>query len=169
MFKTIFSILCNSYYSKTNQQLVELIEQIKESNNINNNINEYKRLLEENSQIETLKYTQDDILFKRDLSFINKYKYPTIYDYIYRKWDNISYKDKQNIIMNYIDHIELEYYGGITKVNKIIFRNKFLKNFTDLFDEGYIDRSFDLKDGMYEPLSLVNIEMKIKLKNIQIN
>ena len=137
---------------------------MKESNNINNNINEYKRLLEENSQIETLKYTQDDILFKRDLSFINKYKYPTIYDYIYRKWNNISYKDKQDIIMNYIDHIELEYYGGITKVNKIIFRNKFLKNFTDLFDEGYIDKSFDLKDGMYEPIKFSNYQDEDKVK-----
>ena len=137
---------------------------MKESNNINNNINEYKRLLEENSQIETLKYTQDDILFKRDLSFINKYKYPTIYDYIYRKWDNISYKDKQDIIMNYIDHIELEYYGGITKVNKIIFRNKFLKNFTDLFDEGYIDKSFDLKDGMYEPIKFSKYQDEDKVK-----
>lgn len=132
--------------------LFDLDTYMKESANINNNMNEYNRLLNENSQMETLKFTQDDILFKRDLSYINKFKYPVVYDYVYRKWDNITYKDKQDIIMNYIDHIELEYYGNITRVNKIVFRNKFLKNFNDLYEDGYIDKSFDLKDGKYEPI-----------------
>ena len=144
--------------------LFDLDTYMKESANINNNINEYNRLLNENSQMETLKFTQDDILFKRDLSYINKFKYPGVYDYVYRKWDNITYKDKQDIIMNYIDHIELEYYGNITRVNKIVFRNKFLKNFNDLYEEGYIDKSFDLKDGKYEPIRFSKYQDEDKVK-----
>lgn len=144
--------------------LFDLDTYMKESVNIKNNINEYKRLLEENSQIETLKYTQDDILFKRDLSYINKYKYPSIYDYIYRKWNNISFKEKQDIVMNYIDHIDLEYNGNITKVDKIVFRNKFLKSFNDLYEEGYIDKSFSLEDGKYEPVRFSKYQDEDKVK-----
>ena len=124
----------------------------KEASTIQNNISEYKRLLEENQQMETYRFTADDILFKRDLSYLNRFKYPGIYDYIYRRWSNISYKEKQNIIMNYIDYIELEYYGNITKVNKIVFRNKFIREFNELYQEGYIDKSFEINDGKLEPI-----------------
>ena len=124
----------------------------KEAELINNSINEYKRLLLENEQQETFKFTAEDILFTRDLRFLNRFKTPCVYDYVYRKWNDITYKEKQDIIMNYIDHIELEYFGNITKVNKIVFRNKFIRNFTELYDEGYIDKSFDLETGEHLPV-----------------
>ena len=124
----------------------------KEAELINNSINEYKRLLLENEQQETFKFTAEDILFIRDLRFLNRFKTPMAYDYVYRKWNDITYKEKQDIIMNYIDHIELEYFGNITKVNKIVFRNKFIRNFTELYDEGYIDKSFDLETGEHLPV-----------------
>ena len=124
----------------------------KEAEQINNSINEYKRLLLENEQQETFKFTAEDILFTRDLRFLNRFKTPIAYDYVYRKWNDITYKEKQDIIMNYIDHIELEYFGNITKVNKIVFRNKFIKNFNELYDEGYIDKSFDLETGEHLPV-----------------
>ena len=54
--------------------------------------------------------------------------------------------------MNHIDHIELEYFGNITKVNKIVFRKKIIKNFNELYEEGYIDKSFDLETGEHLPV-----------------
>ena len=54
-----------------------------------------------------VKFTQDDILFKRDLSYINKFKYPVVYDYVYSIRDleqlNVStlYKDTWVIIKKY--------------------------------------------------------------------
>lgn len=36
MLQTLFSLFCNSSYSKTNEQLIELIKQIEESNSSNN-------------------------------------------------------------------------------------------------------------------------------------
>ena len=124
----------------------------KEADQINNAINEYERLLLENEQQETYKFTADDILFTRDLRFLNRYKNKIVYDYVYRKWKDLSYKEKQDIIMKYIDYIDLEYYGNITKVNKIIFRNSFIRNFTELYEEGHIDKSFDLNTGEHEPV-----------------
>ena len=138
----------------------------KEAELINNSINEYKRLLLENEQQETFKFTAEDILFTRDLRFLNRFKTPIAYDYVYRKWNDITYKEKQDIIMNYIDHIELEYYGNITKVNKIVFRNKFIRNFTELYDEGYIDKSFDLETGEHLPVRQSKYLSEEKVKEL---
>ena len=136
----------------------------KEAHTIQNNINEYNRLLLENEQQETYKFNADDILFTRDLRFLNRFKYKMVYDYVYRVWKDLTYKEKQDIIMKYIDYIDLDYMGRITKVDRIVFRNSFIKNFTELYNEGYIDKSFDLDTGKHEFIRYSNYLSEEKIQ-----
>ena len=136
----------------------------KEAHTIQNNINEYNRLLLENEQQETYKFNADDILFTRDLRLLNRFKYKMVYDYVYRVWKDLTYKEKQDIIMKYIDYIDLDYMGRITKVDRIVFRNSFIKNFTELYNEGYIDKSFDLDTGKHEFIRYSNYLSEEKIQ-----
>ncbi|MDD6807923.1 MAG: hypothetical protein PUD72_05715 [Oscillospiraceae bacterium] len=46
---------------------------------------------------------------------------------------------RQNIIMHYIDNIELEQHGKTIFVKNVNFRNTFLKDFNSLFSKRYLD------------------------------
>jgi len=110
---------------------LELIEsQIKDINS---------KLLE-NSQAEQLNFTTEDILLKRDMDFINKVKLPISYYAFNDNWDLLDRDDKADIIMRYIDDVELEIKNGKLVVKQINFRSTFYNDFNELYTKGYIDR-----------------------------
>lgn len=80
-----------------------------ESKIIENQIELINSKLLENSQAEQLNFTIDDILLKRDMDFINKIKLPLSYYAFNDNWDFLDRDTKADIVMRYIDGIELEY------------------------------------------------------------
>lgn len=58
-------------------------------------------------QAQNLELTKNDILVFRDLDFINKIKFPELYDKCITSWKKLNRLQKQNIVMHYIDNIEL--------------------------------------------------------------
>ena len=79
-----------------------------ESKIIENQIELINSKLLENSQAEQLNFTIDDILLKRDMDFINKIKLPISYYAFNENWDFLGRDVKADIIMRYVDDIELE-------------------------------------------------------------
>ena len=75
---------------------------------IENQIELINSKLLENSQAEQLNFTIDDILLKRDMDFINKIKLPISYYAFNENWDFLGRDVKADIIMRYVDDIELE-------------------------------------------------------------
>ena len=63
----------------------------------------------ENSQSEQLNFTVEDILLKRDMDFINKIKLPITYYAFNDNWELLDRQAKADIVMLYIDDIELEF------------------------------------------------------------
>ena len=55
-----------------------------------------------------LRFTSEDILLKRDIDFINKIKYPDKYQYFNKFWKDYTREEKANLIMRYVDEIELD-------------------------------------------------------------
>lgn len=94
----------------------------------------------ENEQAEQLNFTIDDILLKRDMDFINKVKLPISYYAFNENWDLLDRETKADIIMRYVDDIELEMKNNSYEIKQINFRSTFYSDFEELYKQGYIDR-----------------------------
>ena len=112
----------------------------QESNLIENQIETINSKLLENSQAEQLNFTTEDILLKRDMDFINKVKLPISYYAFNDNWDLLDRDTRADIVMRYIDDIELELKGNKYEVKQINFRSTFYSDFEELYKKGYIDK-----------------------------
>ena len=112
----------------------------EESKIIENQIEMINSKLLENSQAEQLNFTTEDILLKRDMDFINKVKLPISYYAFNDNWDLLDRDTRADIVMRYIDDIELEIKGNKYEVKQINFRSTFYSDFEELYKKGYIDK-----------------------------
>ena len=112
----------------------------EESKIIENQIEMINSKLLENSQTEQLNFTTEDILLKRDMDFINKVKLPISYYAFNDNWDLLDRDTRADIVMRYIDDIELELKGNKYEVKQINFRSTFYSDFEELYKKGYIDK-----------------------------
>ncbi len=112
----------------------------QESKIVDNQIEFVNSKLLENSQAEQLNFTTEDILLKRDMDFINKVKLPISYYAFNENWDLLDRDTKADIVMRYIDDIELELKNNKYQVKQINFRSAFYNDFEELYKKGYIDK-----------------------------
>ena len=112
----------------------------QESKLIENQIEMVNSKLLENSQAGQLNFTTEDILLKRDMDFINKIKLPISYYAFNDNWDLLDRDTRADIVMRYIDDVELETKNGNLVVKRINFRSTFYNDFNELYTKGYIDR-----------------------------
>lgn len=112
----------------------------QESKIIENQIEMINSKLLENSQAEQLNFTTEDILLKRDMDFINKVKLPISYYAFNDNWDLLDRDTRADIVMRYIDDIELELKSNKYEVKQINFRSTFYSDFEELYKKGYIDK-----------------------------
>ena len=94
----------------------------------------------ENEQAEQLNFTIDDILLKRDMDFINKVKLPISYYAFNENWDLLDRETKADIVMRYIDDVQLEMKSNSYEIKQINFRSTFYSDFEELYKQGYIDK-----------------------------
>ena len=112
----------------------------QESKLIENQIEMINSKILENSQTEQLNFTMEDILLKRDMDFINKVKLPISYYAFNDNWDLLDRQTKADIVMRYIDDIELEFKNSIYMIKQVNFRSTFYSDFEELYNRGYIDK-----------------------------
>lgn len=112
----------------------------EESKLIKNQIEMINYKLLENSQAEQLNFNTEDILLKRDMDFINKIKLPISYYAFNDNWDLLDRDTRADIVMRYIDDIELELKNNKYEIKQINFRSTFYSDFEELYKEGYIDK-----------------------------
>ena len=116
----------------------------QETKLIENQIEIINSKILENSQSELLNFTMEDILLKRDMDFINKVKLPISYYAFNDNWDLLDRQTKADIIMRYIDDIELEFKNNIYIIKQVNFRSTFYSDFEELYNKGYIDKKKEL-------------------------
>ena len=112
----------------------------QETKLIENQIEIINSKILENSQTEQLNFTMEDILLKRDMDFINKLKLPITYYAFNDNWDLLDRQTKADIVMRYIDDIELEFKNSIYMIKQVNFRSTFYSDFEELYNKGYIDK-----------------------------
>lgn len=121
-------------------EVFTLDEYKDESKAIDNKIDIINSKLLENTQAEQLNFTMEDILLKRDMDFINKVKLPISYYAFNDNWDLLEREEKADIVMRYIDSIELEQGNTTYLVKQINFRSTFYSDFEELYSKGFIDK-----------------------------
>ena len=106
---------------------------------------------------EKLRFTPKDILLKRDIDFINKIKLPKEYQERTRTWKDYTRQEQAELIMKYVDDIELTLVGNEVVVKQINFRDSICKPCQELYDNGYIDIS--------KPMLLGNVLGSVRFSN----
>ena len=117
----------------------ELKEYNEEKKIVEKAISELESKLDTTDCVEELRFTPKDILLKRDIDFINKIKLDKEYQERTKTWKNYTRQEQAELIMKYVDDIELALVGNDVVVKQINFRESICKPCQELFDKGYID------------------------------
>ena len=129
----------------------------KETAIVEKSIENLKNELETTYCAEELRFTPKDILLKRDIDFINKIKLNKEYQEITKTWKDYSREEQADLIMRYVDDIELALVGKEVVVKQINFRDSICKPCQELYDNGYIDTT--------KPMLLGNVLGSVRFSN----
>ena len=102
-------------------------------------IKELQSKLDDTDCTEELRFTPQDILLKRDIDYINKLKLNKEYKEQTKQWKDYTRQEQAELIMKYVDEIELEIIGKEISVKQINFRESICKPYQQLYEDGYID------------------------------
>ncbi len=117
----------------------ELEEYNKERKIVERAITELEDKLGTTDCTEELCFTPKDILLKRDIDYINKLKLNKEYTEKTKTWRDYTRAERADLVMRYVDNIELELIGKEVVVKQINFRESICKPCRELFESGYID------------------------------
>ena len=135
----------------------EVQEYKEEKKIVENAISELQNKLETTDCTEELKFTPKDILLKRDIDFINKIKLDKEYQERTKTWKDYTRQEQADLIMKYVDDIELALVGKEIVVKQINFRESICKPCQELYDNGYIDTT--------KPMILGNVLGSVRFSN----
>lgn len=135
----------------------ELKEYNEEKKIVENAIKELENKLDTTDCVEELKFTPRDILLKRDIDFINKFKLNKKYQERAKTWKDYTREEQADLIMRYVEDIELDIIGTVIAVKQINFRESICKPCQELFDKGYIDTT--------KPMILGNVLGSVRFSN----
>ena len=135
----------------------ELKEYNEEKEIVENAIEELEIKLNTTECTEELRFTPKDILLKRDIDFINKIKLEKEYKERTRTWKDYTREEQSDLIMKYVDDIELGLIGKEVFVKQINFRDSICKPCKELYDNGYIDTT--------KPVLLGNVLGNVRFSN----
>ncbi len=145
----------------------------EKSKTIETTIKELQDKIDESDKCEYFNYTPKDILLKRDIDFISKGLMPDEYSARVPSWKKMTREEKANLIMQYVDSIEIEMIGSEYAVSNVNFRESIAKPCNELYLNGYIDKKQpcifgnlvgELRFSEYLPMEEVG-EIIMRLKN----
>ena len=129
----------------------------KETAIVEKSIENLKNELDSTNSAEELRFTPKDILLKRDIDFINKIKLNKAYQEKTKTWKDYSREEQADLIMRYVNDIELTLVGKEVVVKQINFRDSICKPCQELYDNGYIDT--------IKPMLLGNVLGSVRFSN----
>ena len=117
------------------------IEEYKiDKNNLENKIKKLEEKQKEERELDKYNFTFEDIMLKRDLESIKSMTIPFYQDNFKIKWNELSVSEKQNLIMAYIDSIEvIKKDKNSLEIKQINFRKTFIEEYANLFNKNAIN------------------------------
>ena len=112
------------------------IEEYKiDKNNLENKIKQIEEKQKEERELDKYNFTFEDIMLKRDLESIKSMTIPNYQNSFKTRWNELTTKDKQNIMMDYIDSIEvIKKDNNNLEIKQINFRKTFIEEYANLFN-----------------------------------
>ena len=95
-------------------------------------------------ELEHFNFTVEDIMLKRDLESIKCLVNPFYQTNFEIKWDELNLKEKQDLIMSYIESIEVIKKDKDIEIKRINFRKTFIEEYASLFNKGAINRFLEV-------------------------
>lgn len=135
----------------------ELDVYTKETAIVEKSIENLKNELDTTDCAEELRFTPKDILLKRDIDFLNKMIMNKQYKERTKTWKDYTREEQADLIMRYVDDIELALVGKEVIVKQINFRDSICKPCQELYDNGYIDTT--------KPILLGNVLGSVRFSN----
>lgn len=89
-------------------------------------INKLEIKMNDTEVCDILKFTPEDILLKRDIDFINSIEYADKYNQVVKFWKDYTREEKSELVMNYIDEIEIQKRKISMKLNILNLENHFV-------------------------------------------
>ena len=117
----------------------DLSEYTAQKNKVEKQIESLENEFNNTGIVEDLKFTPRDILLKRDIDYINQLKLKEEYDLRTKTWKDYTREEQADLIMRYIENIELELIGKEVVVKCVNFRESMYEPFRELYTNGYID------------------------------
>ena len=137
------------------ERLIKTYEEEKKS--IEKNIVELEEKLNITDCTEELKFTPKDILLKKDIDFINQIKLDKEYQEKTKTWKDYTREEKADLIMRYVEDIELTLVENEVILKQIDFRDSICKPCQELYDKAYID--------ITKPMILGNVLGSVRFSN----
>ena len=119
----------------------ELKEYNEEKKIVEQAIEKLQNELDTTNTTEELKFTPKDILLKRDIDYINRSKLSEEYKKRTKTWKDYTREEQADLIMRYVEDIDLTLMGTEIIVKQINFRESICKPYQELYNGGYIDTS----------------------------
>ena len=108
---------------------------------VDNTIKHIESKIRDCNICDNLKFTPEDILIKRDIDYINQMVYLEEYEENTYMWKDYTRSEKCDLIMRYVDNVELELYGNNKiRLGEVYFRESMCKPCNDLYDSGFLDK-----------------------------
>ena len=151
------------------------IEEFKtDKNNLENKIRQIEEKQKEERELDKYNFTFEDIMLKRDLESIKFMTIPNYQNSFKIRWNELTTKDKQNIMMDYIDSIEvIKKDNNNLEIKQINFRKTFIEEYANLFNTKaincYKDISVNCNNIQIETCApMTKDEIKKYLKKLQL-
>ena len=115
--------------------IISIEEYKTDKNNLENKIRQIEEKQKEERELDKYNFTFEDIMLKRDLESIKSMTIPNYQNNFKTRWNELTTKDKQNIMMDYIDSIEvIKKDNNNLEIKQINFRKTFIEEYANLFN-----------------------------------
>lgn len=125
-------------------KIIEMEEYSQDKKYLEDRIKEIEKKQKEEKELDEYNFTFEDIMLKRDLESIKCLINPLYQSSFEIEWNKLEVGEKQDLIMSYIDSIEVVKKDKEIEIKKINFRKTFFEEYANLFNKGAINRFQDV-------------------------
>ena len=129
--------LKNAYLNK----VLSLSEFEEDKINLEAKIEALRQRIKEEQDLEKFSFTYEDMLLKRDLDTIRSLIDDNYQSEFKVKWEELTISEKQDIMMSYIETIEVTKNNQQISIKRINFRATFLEEYVNLIKQGGINHT----------------------------
>ena len=114
-------------------QIIEIKEYEEDRIKLETQIEQATKKLKKEQELDNFSFTFEDIMVRRDMAGIDELINPLHDSILQDRWNKLSVSEKQDLMLDYIDTIEVDKKNDNLKLKKINFRKTFIEEYANLF------------------------------------